>query len=120
MTSIDNDYYYKNYQSLEFHLGLPSLKKSIEVHFKRLRVFLLYFYHVFYEVTVWEKNIGRSTSYSCRTNTLTEFNHFMEEELDTVEDWTTQANHFYESMGFRNLHSACENPYIWRVVPEKK
>ena len=57
MTSIDNDYYYKNYQSLEFHLGLPSLKKSIEVHFKRLRYFYCIFTTYFMK-SLYEKKIS--------------------------------------------------------------
>ena len=45
-----------------------SLKKSIEVHFSRSKIFLLYFYDA-YDVNLWEKK---------ETNVLLmEFHHFM-------------------------------------------
>ena len=58
--------------------------KSVEVHFNRSKVFLLYFYDAYY-VNLWEKNFGRSTGYSCRTNVFTEFHHFMK-KIYTAED----------------------------------
>ena len=44
-----------------------SFEKSIEVHFNRSKIILLYFYDV-YDINLWKTNFGRSTVYSCRTN----------------------------------------------------
>ena len=55
------------------------MKKSIKAHFKRSKILLLYLYDA-YDVNVWEKKFGRSTAYSCRTNTFSELHHFVEKE----------------------------------------
>ena len=58
---------------------LISLKKSIEVHFNRLKIFLLYFYNA-YDVSLREKMFCRSTAYSYRKNAFLEFHHFLKKE----------------------------------------
>ena len=54
-------------------------ENSMEVHFNRSKVFLLYF-HDAYDVSLWEKNFGKSTAYSYRTNLFIELHHFMKKE----------------------------------------
>ena len=53
-----------------------TLKKSIDVHSNRSKIFLLYFYDA-YDINLWKNNFGRSTAYSCRTNVFIESHHFM-------------------------------------------
>ena len=57
-------------------LNKSILKKSIELHFKRSKVLMLYFYDI-YDVILREKKIGRSTADLCRTDIFIEFHHFM-------------------------------------------
>ena len=78
-------------KSIEFEF-LNSLKKCVKVHFNRSKILLLYFYDA-YDVSVWEKNFGQSTAYSCR-NVFIELHHFMKKKKDTPEDEKTQAKHF--------------------------
>ena len=56
----------------------------MEAHFNRPTIFLLYFYDT-YDVNLREKNFGRSTAYSCRTNVFIKFNHLMKRKGHTVE-----------------------------------
>ena len=56
-----------------------SLIKSIEVHLIGSKTFLLNFYDA-YDVNLWEKKLGKSTAYSCRTTDFIEFYHFMKKE----------------------------------------
>ena len=42
----------------------------------RSKIFLLHFYDA-HDGNLWEKNFGRTTSYSCRTNVFIEFHRFM-------------------------------------------
>ena len=44
------------------------MKKSREVHFNILKTY----FHDAYDVNLWEKNFGRSTAYSSRTNVFLE------------------------------------------------
>ena len=68
--------YFHSYRNDEmFNFKHNSLKKSIEVHFSRSKIFLLYFY-----VNLWEKNFRGSTTYSCRTNVFIELHHFMKKK----------------------------------------
>ena len=60
-------------------------KKSIEEHFNRLKIFLLYFCDA-YGINLWERNFDRSTAYSYRTNVFIESHHFMLKRIDTAED----------------------------------
>ena len=44
--------------------------------------------------SVLEKNFGRSTAYSCRTNVFILFHRFKKKTIATAEDWATEARHF--------------------------
>ena len=54
-----------------------SLNKSIEVHFNRSKIFLLYFYDAWRQSV---KKIGRNTAYSYRTKFSIEFHDFMKRQ----------------------------------------
>ena len=54
-----------------------SLNKSIEVHFNRSKIFLLYFYDAWRQSV---KKIGRNTAYSYRTKFFIEFHDFMKKQ----------------------------------------
>ena len=60
-----------------------SLKKSMEAHFNRSKIFLLHFYDAC-DVNLWKKNFGRSTAYSWRTNDFIKFHHLMKKKKDNV------------------------------------
>ena len=49
---------------MEF-LSKNNMKKSIEVHFSRSDIFLLYLYNTS-DVNLQEKKFGRGTTYSCK------------------------------------------------------
>ena len=68
-----------------------SLKKAIEIHFNRLKIFLLYSYNA-YDVNLRERNFGRNTAFSCRTNVFIEFYYVMKKEQTQLI--ATQAKHF--------------------------
>ena len=56
-----------------------SLKKSMEAHFNRSKIFLLHFYDAC-DVNLWKKKFGRSTAYSWRTNDSIKFHHLMKKK----------------------------------------
>ena len=56
----------KNIQSV-----IIQFEKIHKSTFQQMQVFLLYFYDA-YDVNLWEKKFGKSTTYSCRTNVLIE------------------------------------------------
>ena len=78
-------------------LSLFSLKKSTEVHFNKLKIFLLYFYDT-YGINLWENTFGRSTAYSCRTDSFIEFHHFMKKEKTQLKTKQRKQN-IFKSMG---------------------
>ena len=101
-TIINHFHSYWNDETFNFKRN--SLRKSIEVHFNRSKIFLLYFY-----VNLWEKNCRRSTAYSCRTNAFTELHHFMKKKKNR-HSWrlNNSSKTFlsqWGSMGFRKLTS---------------
>ena len=49
---------------ITFTCHFPKIHRSV---FHNIKIYLLYFWDVF-DVSLWEKNFGRSTAYSCRTN----------------------------------------------------
>ena len=55
------------------------MKESIEVHFNKSKIFLLYFYTSTTHMSIREKkNSGLSIAYSWKANAFIEFYHFME------------------------------------------
>ena len=79
-----------------------SLKKSTELHFSRLMIFLLYFKDSF-DVNLWEKKFRRSTVYLCRTNGFIDCMIF-EKIINAAE--TKQLKRFlnqWKPMYFRKL-----------------
>ena len=65
--------------SLFIMLSDYQFKKIQKYISNRSKIFLLYFYDVS-DVNLREKKLGRSTSYSCRTNVFIEFHHLMKNE----------------------------------------
>ena len=62
------------------------MKKSIEKHFNRSKIFLLYFYEA-YDANLREKKFRqKSTVYSGGTNVFIKFYHLMKKEIDTAKD----------------------------------
>ena len=62
MKTIRNDSYCLKARVLTYHF--PNIHRSV---LREIIIDLLYFWNV-YDVNLWEKNFGRSTAYSCRTN----------------------------------------------------
>ena len=69
------------------------LKKSIEVHFNRQKIFLLYFYEAC-NVNLWEKKFVRSTAYLCRTDVFIKCHHFVIKKQTEVKAKQFKLNIF--------------------------
>ena len=67
----------------------------------------MYFYDAYDDCNLWEKHVGRAAGYACyaagyagyacRTNTFIESSFYekkKKKEIDTAEEWTTQAKQF--------------------------
>ena len=79
-----------------------SLKKSVGAHFNKSKIFLLHFYNA-YNVNLWEKNLDRSTAYSCRTNVFHQsfiigFHQFMKKDKIQLKTKQLKQN-IFKSMG---------------------
>ena len=86
-------------------LSVFSLKKSVEVHFSKLKIILLHFYDT-YGANLWENTFGRSTAYSWRPDFFVEVHHFMKKNKHSWRLSNTSKTFLnqWESMGFRKLY----------------
>ena len=75
-----------------------SLKKSIEEHFNRPKILLLYFYDA-YDINLWEKTFGRSIAYLCRTNVFIKFHHLTKKQQQTQLKTEQLKQNIFKSMG---------------------
>ena len=73
-------------------LSVFSLKKSVEVHFNKLKIFLLYFYDT-YGISLWENTFGRRLFMLIHDYCLLMQNRFLyrissfyEKRINTAED----------------------------------
>ena len=60
------------------------LKKSIELHFNRRNLFLLYFYDA-YDLNLERKKFAKRMGSSCIANVFIKFRHFTEKRIDTAK-----------------------------------
>ena len=85
--------------NLQISITSIGLKKSIEVHFNRSKIFPLYFYDA-YDVNLWEKKFGRRTAYLSRANVFIEFYHFMKKKKKDTADTKQLKQKNSNLMGF--------------------
>ena len=70
-----------------------SLKKSIEVHFNRSKIFLLYHYYA-NDVNMRKKKFGRNMAYSCRKNVLQKISSFYQKKQTQLKTKQLKQNIF--------------------------
>ena len=62
-----------------------SFEKSIEVHFNRSKIILLYFYDA-YDVSLWEKKVRRKYGEQMQNIYTYRISSFYEKRVETAED----------------------------------
>ena len=87
-------------------------KKSIEVHFIRSKISLLYFYDVMTSICENKNSPRARQTNSYRTNVLIEFHHFMEKEQTQLK--TKQLKLFYYFIQYTSTSQS------WRARVESK
>ena len=95
-----------NCHSLNFFYSV--WKKSVEVHSKRLRIFLLFLLRILWCHSV-KRKIPRKYGLLKQNKCLSRISLVYEKRIDAAEDQPSHAKHFYESVGFCKFYLRHQN-----------